>query len=269
MTASGLFDSHAHLDSPRFDGERPEIIARAKSAGVSDIMSCGSDLATSRQNADLAKAHDGVWAAAGIHGHEASSALSDPSDPDSPLDEQAWDALAKLALLPQVRAIGEIGLDYHYDFSPRSVQRRVLACQLKLAQDLDLPVILHNRESDADMREIVDSPPATLSGVLHCFLADQVMADWAIERGLYIGIAGPVTFKNVRHLPDIIRRIPLDRILIETDCPYLAPHPLRGQRNEPAFVRHVLAKLATVLDLDEDDLAARTRDNACALFGIG
>ena len=269
MTASGLFDSHAHLDSPRFDGERQEIIARANSAGVSDIMTCGSDLATSRQNAELAQAHVGVWAAAGIHGHEASSALSDPADPDSPLDDQTWDALVELAERPQVRAIGEIGLDYHYDLAPRSVQRRVLDHQIALALDLNLPVVLHNRESDDDMREVVDCRPTSLRGVLHCFLADQSMADWAVERGLYIGVAGPITFKKVRHLPDIVRGIPLDRLLTETDCPYLAPHPRRGRRNEPAYVQHVLAELASVLGVDKDELAARTHENACTLFGIG
>ena len=268
MTASGLFDSHAHLDSPRFGGERQGVIARADSAGVSGIMSCGSDLPTSRQNAHLAQKFDGIWASAGIHGHAASSALSDPDDPNGALDDLALADLVQLALQPQVLAIGEIGLDYHYDFSPRSVQQRVFARQLELASDLDLPVILHNRESDADMRAIVDGGPISLKGVLHCFLADQAMAEWAISRGLYIGVAGPITFKNVRHLPSIVRHIPLDHLLVETDCPFLAPHPMRGHRNEPAYLRHILAKLARVLGLDEVELAVRTHDNARTLFGI-
>jgi len=165
-------------------------------------------------------------------------------------------------------AVGEIGLDYHYDFSPREAQRLVLARQLALAGELGLPVILHNRESDEDLRRAVEAAPRSLRGVLHCFLADQKMADWALARGLYIGVAGPITFEKVRHLPNIVRRVPLDRLLVETDAPYLAPHPKRGQRNEPAFVRYVAERLAEILGLPLEELAQRTTENACRLFRI-
>ena len=133
---------------------------------------------------------------------------------------------------------------------------------------LDLPVILHNRESDADMRHLVDAASPSLRGVLHCFLADLEMAEWAWARGLYTGIAGPITFKNVRHLDEIVRRAPRERLLIETDCPYLAPHPKRGRRNEPAYVVHIAEKVAAVLAMDVADVARLTHENACRLFRI-
>ena len=183
------------------------------------------------------------------------------------LDETIFARLAQLAQQPGVVAIGEIGLDYHYNFSPPDVQRAVLARQLELAHELGLPVILHNRESDQDLRQIVDAAPAPLRGVLHCFLADQAMADWALARGLYMGVAGPITFKNVRHLPEIIRRVPFDRLLIETDCPYLAPHPKRGRRNEPAYVRYVAEGLARVLSLSPEEVAERSTGKRLPPFG--
>ena len=180
-----------------------------------------------------------------------------------------FERLAELASRPEVVAIGEIGLDYHYDFSPRSAQRAVLERQLALACDLDLPVILHNRESDEDLRRLVDAAPSALRGVLHCFLADEAMAEWAISRGLNIGIAGPITFANASHLSVVVRQVPLGRLLIETDCPYLAPNPKRGRRNEPAYVRYVAEKLAEMLGVSLAEIARRTADNACCLFGVG
>lgn len=265
-----LFDSHAHLSAPQFDADRAEVIARARSAGVTRLLTCGSDLPSSRQEAALAAAHDGIYAAVGVHGHEAHSAVRDDGTEHAETrpEEAVFAALAELAAGPAVVAIGEIGLDYHYCFSPPEAQRAVLARQLALAVALDLPVILHNRESDEDMHALVDAAPTGLRGVLHCFLADASMAQWALDRGFYIGVAGPITFKNVRHLPAIVQQVPLERLLIETDCPYLAPHPKRGRRNEPAYVRYVAERLADILDISPDELAQRTTENACRLFGI-
>jgi TatD DNase family protein len=264
-----LFDSHAHLDSRQFDADREQVIARATSAGVVRILTCGSDLSSSEAALQLAAGHPGIYAAVGIHGHEARTACSQPREGRSLLlDETTFARLAQLAQQPGVVAIGEIGLDYHYDFSPPDVQRAVLARQLDLAHALGLPVILHNRESDQDLRQIVDAAHAPVRGVLHCFLADQAMADWALACGLYMGVAGPITFKNVHHLPEIIRRVPLDRLLIETDCPYLAPHPKRGQRNEPAYVQYVAEALARVLSLSPEEVAERSLENTCRLLGI-
>ncbi|NLG29525.1 MAG: TatD family hydrolase [Chloroflexi bacterium] len=258
-----LFDSHAHLESERFAGDREEVIARAAQAGVTRILTCGSDLETSTQALALAQGHAGVHAAVGIHGHRASSVAQAH-------EEHGTDAIAQLADLaqqPGVVALGELGLDYHYDLSPRQAQRLVLGHQLLLAYDLDLPVVLHNRESDDDLRMIVDMAPP-VRGVLHCFLADAAMARWALDRGLFLGVAGPITFSNVKHLKPILRDAPLDRLLIETDCPYLAPQPVRGQRNEPAWVTHVAVSLAEALGLPVDELARRTTENACRLFGV-
>jgi TatD DNase family protein len=229
-----LFDSHAHLESARFEADRAEVIACAMSTGVTRILTCGSDLETSAQSIALAQANPGIYAAVGIHGHRASSAVraevGETGEPgaDPPAHEpDAFSQIADLATQPGVVAIGEIGLDYHYLLSPAQTQRLVLGHQLQLAHDLDLPVILHNRESDADLRALLEAAPP-VRGVLHCFLADAEMARWALDKGLYLGVAGPITFPNVRHLAEILREAPLDRLLIETDCPYLAPQPVRG-----------------------------------------
>ncbi len=265
-----LFDSHTHLESPRFEPDREKVIARAVSAGVMRVVSCGSDLASSRVEVALAQEYGALYAAVGIHPHQATSATLGESAKGrgEELDERVFAQLAELAARPEAVAIGEIGLDYHYDLSPRKLQRPVLRRQLDLACELDLPVILHNRESDEDMRDLVDRSPSSLRGVLHCFLSDQVRAHWALSRGLHIGIAGPITFSNANRLAAIVRHIALDRLLVETDSPYLAPRPKRGKRNEPAFVIHVAQKLAELLDISVGELAHHTTENACRLFGV-
>jgi TatD DNase family protein len=264
-------DSHAHLASDRFAGETSAVIARAKSAGVTRIVTCGGDLFSSEAERAIAREHTGIYAAVGVHGHEASTALvaAAVDGAGAPvLDEAFFAHLAELADDPAVVAIGEIGLDYHYDLSARAVQRAVFARCLRLAADLGLPVILHNRESDEDLRRIVDEGPRGLRGVLHCFSADRAMAEWALARGLYIGVAGPITFANARGLPGVIRHVPLDRLLIETDSPFLAPHPLRGRRNEPAYVVRVAERLAEVKGITLEQVADVTTANACQLFGL-
>ena len=265
-----LFDSHAHLEASQFDDDREEVFVRARQAGVTRILTCGTDLETSRAAVALAAAHPGVWASAGIHPHSASSAMvgGAVAGEGATIDEGVIAALAEIARSPRVVALGEIGLDYHYDFSPRPAQRAVLTRQLALAADLDLPVILHSRESDDDLRRIVEDGPVHLRGVLHCFLSEPELAAWALDRGLYLGIAGPITFKNVRQLPGVVRAAPLERLLVETDSPYMAPHPLRGRRNEPAFVIHVATRLAEILDLPPAQVAAQTTANALRLLRI-
>jgi TatD DNase family protein len=258
-------DTHVHLMSHQFDADREAVWERARAAGVTRLLACGSDLASSAAELAFAQAHAGVSAAVGIHAHKASSALDAE---DGALDEAAFATLTSLAAMPGMAAIGEIGLDYHYDFSPRPAQHAVLRRQLQLAVALDKPVILHNRESDADLRALVDDAPRALRGVLHCFLADRAMAEWAIARGLYIGVGGPLTFKNIHGLREIIRALPLERLLLETDCPYLAPHPHRGGRNEPAYVVHVADKLAQLFERPLEEIAARTAENAARLFGM-
>lgn len=267
-------DSHAHLESGRFDHDREAVMDRAQRAGVARILTCGSDLATSEAAMRLSAARDGLYAAIGIHGHRAQSAVADVAGGAWRLDEGVFTALHALiassrqnVMGAKIVALGELGLDYHYDFSPRDVQRAVLERLLALAEAWGLAVVLHNRESDADLRAIVDNASPHLRGVLHCFLADDAMADWALARGLYLGVAGPITFERVTHLPAIIRRAPRDRILIETDCPYLAPHPRRGQRNEPSFVTHIAARVAELWGLTSAEVGRLTAENASRLFG--
>ncbi|MFO7697761.1 MAG: TatD family hydrolase [Anaerolineae bacterium] len=263
-----LFDSHAHLESPRFDSDLGSVIERARSARVTRIMTCGSDLATSTACVEIAHNYSGVYAAAGIHPHEART-LGDGGDAlDPAVMEQSWDQIRAWAHRGEIVAVGEIGLDYHYDFSPRAVQQAALSSQLALAEELDLPVILHNRESDEDLKRIVESGPPRLRGVLHCFMGGASLADWALSRGLYLGVAGPVTFKNADDVRDLVRTAPLERLLVETDSPYLAPHPHRGERNEPAHVRRVAERVANIRGLSVEQLARITTDNALRLFGV-
>ena len=267
-----LIDSHAHLESPRFDADRDAVIARAAAAGVEAIVTCGADLASSEAAIALAEAHPALWAAVGIHPHEARHAWVEGDGGGGRVDEAAMGRLRQLARHPRVVAIGEIGLDYHYDFSPRPVQRAVLERQLALAAELGMPVILHNRESDEDLRSVVDGSvgdgAGSLRGVLHCFLAGGDMAAWALARGLYLGVAGPVTFRWADDLREVLRDVPLDRLLIETDSPYLAPVPRRGRRNEPAYVAHVAEGLAAVLGAAPEEVAERTGANARRLLGL-
>jgi len=258
-------DSHCHLGSERFANDRPEIIARALQANVTMMVTCGSDLATSATEAALAAEYTAIYAAVGIHGHQASSALLTGGRFE--LDESVFGRLAQMAVLPGVVALGELGLDYHYEFSPRLVQQQVLERQLALAQELGLPVILHNRESDHDLMRIVDGFRG-VRGVLHCFLGDHNLRDWALEHGLYLGVAGPLTFPKMEELAAVLRQAPLNKLLVETDAPYLAPRPFRGQRNEPCRVTAVTECLSRVLEMPLEQVAELTFRNACACFGV-
>ena len=251
-----LTDTHAHLDFPQFDDDREEVIARALAAGVGIIINVGADLASSRRAVALAEAHPQIYAAVGVHPHDAKT-----------LTEEVLTELRELARHPQVVAIGEIGLDFYRDLSPRDVQRQAFERQLALARELDKPVIIHDREAHAEVMDTLRRWQG-LRGVLHCFSGSLEMARRAVELGFYISIAGPVTFKNARRLPEIVRQLPLERLLIETDCPYLAPHPHRGERNEPAYVRLVAEAVAEIKGLPLEEVARVTTANTQTLFGL-
>ncbi|MCE5259727.1 MAG: TatD family hydrolase [Chloroflexi bacterium] len=261
-----LCDSHCHLETNRYVNDRAEVIARARHAGVRMLITCGSDLATSKQQLELASQYPGVYAAVGIHGHEANSAISASNDEGIACDEEVFASLAELTKHKSVVALGELGLDYHYEFSPRQVQQVVLKRQLELAGLLNLPVILHNRESDSDLMEMVDAFP--VRGVLHCFLGGPELLDWALNRGFYIGIAGPITYPRMENLHKLVKRIPLDKLLVETDSPYLAPQQVRGRRNEPANVAYVANQVAQILGMDIEQVAELTCTNARVCFGV-
>jgi len=259
-----LIDTHAHLDAERFAPDRDEVVAQARAAGVQTIITCGTDLVSSRATTALCERYQDVYAAVGVHPHAASSLFSGQA-----ISQETLDELIALASQSGAAAIGEIGLDYHYDLSPREAQRDALSAQLQLAVELDVPVVLHCREADDDLMAIVGNAPRSLRGVLHCFMGGDTLARWALDRGFYLGIAGPITFKRMNGLADVARLAPLNRLLVETDCPYLAPQPLRGRRNEPAYVVYVAERLAQIRALPLDALAAATSANARELFGVG
>lgn len=253
-----LFDAHCHLDDERFDIDRAQAVARMKAAGISRCVCVGSDLPSSQRCANLTRAFPGVYAAAGVHPHEAKDAPGDYID-----------RLRALLALPGVVALGEIGLDYYYDHSPRDTQRRVLREQLDLACALDVPVILHIRDAHGEMYDVLRARAGGLPAcVIHCCSASAEMTRAYVKLGCYISFAGPVTYKNAAGVREASLAVPLDRLLIETDSPYLAPVPLRGRRNEPAFVRHVLDKQAELHGVSTEALAAVTTDNALRFYRI-
>ena len=252
-----LFDSHAHLDDEKFDEDREEVIARSLQNGVTGIINAGSCMASSAQSVALAAQYDNIYAAVGIHPHDAKSA-----------QEADYAQLAAWAQLEKVVAIGEIGLDYYYDFSPRDLQRTVFIRQIDVARQMDMPFIIHDRDAHGDILDVLKKEAKGLTGVLHCFSGSLEMAKEVIKLGFYISIAGPVTFKNAAKLPEIIKNVPLERLLVETDCPYLTPHPHRGKRNEPAYVKIVAEQVAQLREMELADLAKYTTENTKKLFKI-
>ena len=254
-----MIDSHCHLDFPQFDEDRDEVLSRADDASVTAVINPGTDLESSRRAVALAERYDYVYAAVGVHPHDAST-----------LGQRTLSELRQLATHSKVAAIGEIGLDYYRDLSPRAEQRSAFEAQLTLAADLDLPVIIHQRESGADvMAALRDWAGDGHSGcVLHAFSGDQVMADEAVSLGFYIGVGGPLTFKNARRLPDIVPHLPLSCLVVETDAPYLTPHPYRGKRNEPAYMVLVAERLAQLRGLSLDELSKQVTENTLRLFRL-
>jgi TatD DNase family protein len=252
-----LVDTHAHLDDRQFSNDRAETIERSFAADVGCIITVGTNLDSSRAASDLAHQYGSVYAAVGVHPHDATKVQPD--------------TLAKLmqcAHDERVVAIGEIGLDFYRNLSPRDVQRETFVAQLDLARQVDKPVIIHDRDAHAETMAILRENGPNWRGVLHCFSGDREMALEAIQMGLYISFAGPVTFQNAHRLQKLARELPLERIVIETDCPYLAPQPHRGQRNEPAYVRWVAAKIAALRALPLEKVAQATTENAKRLFGL-
>lgn len=254
-----LIDSHCHLNDEAFDGDRAQVLARAKEAGLTRLLVVGSDEATSLGALDLARRHadDGLYCAVGVHPHE--SRLMGESIPVS-LQEALSD--------PRVVAVGETGLDYYYDHSERSVQRDVFARQIAWAISASLPLVVHVRDAFDDAFAILEAEGAhRCGGVLHCFSGGPDEAERALALGFYLSFAGPLTYKKNDVLRAVAAAVPLDRILVETDSPYLAPHPLRGKRNEPAHVVLTFKVLAGLRGLNEEELASLIGENGRRLFG--
>lgn len=253
-----LFDTHCHLEDERFQEDREQVIENLLSEGVERAVSVGSDLASSRRCIHLAEAHSFLYAAAGVHPHEAKDA-----------GEGYLDALRALLSHPRVVALGEIGLDYYYDLSPRDVQKRVFEEQLDLAYDMNMPVILHIRNAHGDVLDILRAHRGKLTGgIIHCYSGSAESVKEYVGLGFHISFAGPVTFKNAVKLREAAAHVPPDKLLIETDSPYLSPEPRRGQRNQPAHVRFVCEKLAEVHGMQPQDMAEQTWRNAHQVYRL-
>ncbi len=254
-----LTDTHVHLNLKDFNRDRDEVIARALQAGVGLMINVGFDLATTRGSIALAEQHDFIYATAGIHPHEASS-----------YNHKTEKELRKLAANPRVVAIGEIGLDYYRDLSPRGDQLRAFRAQIRLARELRLPLVIHNRHALDDVLKIVDEEKAgEVGGVMHCFPGDADYAREVVARGFHIGIGGPITYSREGRFVKVARAVPLNRILLETDSPLLTPEPFKGQgtrRNEPAFVSEVAGAVAVATGVGVEDVARQTTGNAMRLF---
>ena len=257
--APPLVDTHAHLDAKPFAGNIEAILARAAAAGVGHILTVGCDLESSRASVALAETHPGIYAAVGIHPHDAVT-----------VTEPALAELRSLAAHPKVVAIGETGLDFYRDRSPRDDQRRAFRAQIALARDCGKPLIVHDRDAHDEIMAILrDSGAAEAGGVLHCFSGDLAMAKACLELGFYLSIAGPVTYPKNEALREVVRSVSIDRLLVETDCPYLAPQKVRGKTNEPAYVEETARAIAAIKGLTLDDVARVTTLNAFTLFGVG
>jgi TatD DNase family protein len=252
-----LIDSHCHLDFPDFAGELDAVVERARAAGVERMITIGTQLTKAAAVVEIAERYEDVFFTVGTHPHEAAA-------------EGAEDfaAMRKFAAHPKCVGIGEAGLDYHYDYAPRDVARRVFRGQIKLARELDLPLVIHARDADDDLAAILteEMGRGRFHALLHCFTSSRELALTALGLGLSISFSGVVTFKKSEGLRAIVRDVPLDRILVETDAPYLAPTPHRGRRNEPAFVVATAAVVAEARGLELEKLAAATRANTLSVF---
>lgn len=252
-----LFDTHVHLDDEQFNDDRSAIIQKITDSEVGLLVNVGADIKTSKSSIELAHKYDFIYAAVGIHPHDVSSC----SDED-------LDIVRKLAKEDKVVAIGEIGLDYFYNYSSVEDQKRWFAMQIELAEELELPFIVHARDASQDTYDILKSHKKNSRFVLHCFSQSSEMAKKYIDLGGYISFAGPVTYKKSAKLREVIKHVPLDRILIETDCPYLSPEPYRGKRNDPTNVKYVAQKVADELQISLEELAATAYENGKRFFGI-
>ncbi|MBM4119592.1 MAG: TatD family deoxyribonuclease [Nitrospira sp.] len=257
-----LIDTHTHLDDPRYDDDREAMITRARDAGVEAFLTIGCDLATSTAAVELAARYPFVYAAIGVHPHEVRHIAAN-----------WYEELRRLAQHPKVVAYGEIGLDYHYNHSPPTLQRERFREQIALARDLNLPIIVHTREAQEDTIAILKEERAgTAGGVFHCFTGDAWLAKDGLDLGFYLSFSGVVTFPNATMLREIVKTVPMDRVLIETDCPYLTPAPHRGKRNEPAYVKLVAETIATVKSTESpisaEEVGRLTSANARRLFAL-
>ena len=254
-----LVDTHAHIDGEDFDVDWEEMLARAKQAGVVAVVTFGDTMEASVRVVKLAASHENVFGGVGVHPENA-----------FPITQADEDSLASWTKAKNIVAIGEIGLDYYWekDEEKRKLQRKMFARQLALARDLDLPVCIHDREAHGDLMSILKTEGRKNRGVIHCFSGSWEMAKELLKLGWYIGVDGPLTYKNAAKLPEIVQKMPADRLLVETDCPYLSPLPYRGKRNEPAYVRVTAECAAKIRGESLVNFAEQTTKNACEIYGL-
>ena len=252
-----LFDTHAHMDDRAFDADREELLRSLPQQGIAYLMNPGCSLASSRNADRLSREFDYIYAAVGSH-------------PDA-ADEVNEEVLEEYRVLckqnPKIRAIGEIGLDYHYEDIPRDLQQRAFRAQMALAAELNLPAIVHERDAHADGMQIVSEFPG-VTGVFHCYSGSAEMANWLVERGWYIGFTGVLTFKNARKAIEVASSIPLERLVLETDCPYMAPEPFRGKRNDPGKLYRMAEKLAQLRGMTVEEIHRITTENGKRLYRL-
>ena len=252
-----LFDTHAHLDDHSFDEDRAQLLARLPEQGIGLLMNPGCSLASSRAASALAQEHPWIYAAVGSH-----------PDAADEVDEDVLEEYRVLCKLnPKIKAIGEIGLDYHYEDIPRQIQLRAFRAQMALARELGLPVIVHEREAHGDGMAVVEEFPE-VTGVFHCYSGSVEMARELVKRGWYIGFTGVLTFKNARKAVEVASTIPLDRLVLETDCPYMAPEPFRGKRNDPGKLYRMAEKLAELRGMSVEEICRITTENGKRLYHI-
>ncbi|WP_071458799.1 TatD family hydrolase [Bacillus massilinigeriensis] len=253
-----LFDTHVHLNADQFHEDLTEVIDRARDEGIEYMVVVGFDRPTIKKAISLAEEYDFLYASVGWHPVDAVD-----------MKEEDLEWLRELSAHPKVVALGEMGLDYYWDKSPKEIQQEVFRKQIRLAKEVGLPIIIHNREATSDIVEILREEKASeVGGIMHCFSGSPETAVQCLEMNFYISLGGPVTFKNAKKPKEVAEIVPLDKLLIETDCPYLAPHPYRGKRNEPAYVKLVAEQIAQIKGLSFEEVAEETTRNAKKVFGI-
>jgi TatD DNase family protein len=253
-----LFDTHTHLHFPDYDGDREAVLARAREAGVGGMVTVGTDVATSQAAILLAAGESGVWASVGVHPHDATAA-----------DERVLREIERLAADPRVVAVGEIGLDFFRNLSPPDVQERVFRHQLEVARRVGKPVLIHCRDAhEGTVAILTEGRVGEVGGIMHCFSGDVAVARQCLDLGLTLSLAGPVTYRNARALPEVARFVPADRLVFETDCPFLPPEGYRGQRNEPAYLAVTASRVAALRGEPLETLATRATANARTLFRL-
>lgn len=254
-----IVDSHAHYDDEQFDTDRADVLERIQQQGVTRVINPSSNLYSAQKCIELSENYDFLYCAVGIHPHDSVE-----------LSEESLKNIRKLASFKKVIAIGEVGLDYHYDFSPVDIQKKCFAAHIQLALELGLPLIIHDREAHKDTLDIVKAEKGfSVGGVFHCFSGSLELAKEVLDMGFYIALGGAVTFKNAKKPVEVAKYVPIDRLLIETDSPYMAPVPFRGKRNDSGYLHEIIRKISVIRNTDFSVIAEATAQNANKLFGLG